>query len=418
VISLVLPTYEEGQNILETLRRVERVLEGEEHEVLVVDDDSPDLTWKKAEEFAAEHPAVRVHRRITDRGLSGAILEGFRRSRGDVLAVMDADLSHDERVLPELLRRLRAGADLVVASRRVPGGGAENWPRHRRFASDAATLLARWVLPRPVSDPMSGYFVLRRGVYERVRDRLRPRGYKILLEIVVRAGELRLEEVPFVFRDRRSGYSKLSGFVVLNYLESLYELKFGVSPLDRLREAYHRGRYAKVRPLLGPGSLLDLGCGKPCDSMPDGAFLRELGRGVGLDRKPCEGPFEFKQGDIHRLPFPDASFDNVTAMEIFEHADDLDRVLSEVDRVLRPGGKLIVSAPAETWVWAGLWWLWTRFVGRMWHHTHLVNLDRRGWTRALESRFEVLSVRRHWRFDLVFEARKRAGGPAPGRRAP
>ncbi len=406
MISLVLPTYEEAKNIPEILPRLERALAGRDYEIWVVDDDSPDGTWRIARDYARDHPRVRVHRRITDRGLSSAILEGFRLAGGDVLGVMDADLSHDENILPRLLDALERGADMAVASRRIPGGGAEKWPWYRRLTSSFATVLARSVLPQRLSDPMSGYFLLRRGVYERVRGRLRPRGYKILLEIVTRAAPLKIAEVPFVFRDRRSGYSKLSAFVILSYLESLFELRFGHSPLDRLRERYHRGRYAAVAPLLGPGGLLDLGCGRPCDSMPDGAFLLHLGRGTGLDVKPCDGPFAFKQGDLLNLPFPDGSFENVTAMEVLEHVDDLPRALDEIHRVLRPGGTLVVSVPDDNWAWNLLWGLWTRLVGRMWKDTHHTHLTRAAWASALNRRFRLLQTRRHWYFDLIFQARK------------
>jgi dolichol-phosphate mannosyltransferase len=194
-------------------------------EICVVDDDSPDGTWRVAAEYAAEHPEVAVLRRTGERGLSAAILDGFARCRGGILAVMDADLSHPPALLPRLVDAVAAGADVAVGSRRVPGGGADPWPWHRRRTSDAATALARWWLGVPLADPMSGYFALARGVLDGVRARLRPRGYKILLEIVCRAGPLRIVELPYVFRDRRQGVSKLSAKVAIEFLGSLWELR-------------------------------------------------------------------------------------------------------------------------------------------------------------------------------------------------
>ncbi|MBI4397310.1 MAG: glycosyltransferase [Elusimicrobia bacterium] len=405
-ISIVLPTYEEGENILEMLRRLDRVLNGKDYELLVVDDDSPDGTWRLAEDHARGNARVRVVRRITDRGLSSAILEGFRQARGEILGVMDADQSHDEKVLPQMIGLIHEGADVVIASRRIPGGGADRWPWVRRFTSDAATRLSRSVLPMFLSDPMSGYFLIRREIYQKVRDRLRPRGYKILLEIVVRAHPVKIREVPFIFKDRRSGHSKLSAFVILNYLESLFDLRWGGRPLDRLRELYHRGRYKKVAAHLQPGRLLDLGCGRPCDSMPDGAFLREVGRGTGLDIKPCSGPFDFCRGEVRHLPFSSERFQNVTAMEILEHADDLPGALNDIHRALAPGGTLIVTVPDDNLLWKVLWSLWTHLVGRMWKHAHHVHLTKSQWKRKLQERFHVLEVRRHWYFDLVFLCRK------------
>jgi dolichol-phosphate mannosyltransferase len=166
-----------------------------------------------------------VIRRTTGRGLSAAVIEGLARARGDLLAVMDADLSHPPTLLPRLADAAADGADVAVGSRRIPGGGADNWTWHRRRASDVATALARWWLRVPLSDPMSGYFVLRRAVFEAVHGRLRPRGYKLLLEIVCRAGPVKIVELPYVFRERRPGVSKISVGVGWQFLASLWDLR-------------------------------------------------------------------------------------------------------------------------------------------------------------------------------------------------
>jgi dolichol-phosphate mannosyltransferase len=233
-VSLVVPTYDERDNVVPLLEAVCRALAGHAFEVWVVDDDSPDGTWEVAEAYARTHPEVRVVRRRNERGLSAAVIEGFRRARGAVLAVMDADLSHDPALLPALVDAVGQGADVAVGSRRIAGGGADSWPWHRRRASDAATALARWWLGVPLSDPMSGYFALRRDVFVRVQEHLRPRGYKILLEIVCRAWPVKVAELPYLFRDRRQGVSKVTPRVAWEFLSSLWDLR-------RAAAAGHRG---------------------------------------------------------------------------------------------------------------------------------------------------------------------------------
>jgi dolichol-phosphate mannosyltransferase len=138
---------------------------------------------------------------------------------------MDADLSHDPGLLPALVDTVLSGADVAVGSRRVPGGGADVWPWYRRFASHGATALARWALNLRLADPMSGYFVMRRCLFESVADRLHPRGYKILLEIIGRARPLKLVELPYVFRDRRQGVSKVTPRIAGQFLRSLWTLR-------------------------------------------------------------------------------------------------------------------------------------------------------------------------------------------------
>jgi dolichol-phosphate mannosyltransferase len=138
---------------------------------------------------------------------------------------MDADLSHDERLLPHLIRAIEQGAELAIGSRRVPGGGADRWPRHRRLISDVATRSARAWLKIKLSDPMSGYFVLRRALYLSCRDRLAPHGYKIMMEIYCTARPTHVRELPYIFKDRKQDYSKLTIKVVLQFLNSLWKLR-------------------------------------------------------------------------------------------------------------------------------------------------------------------------------------------------
>ncbi len=229
MISVVIPTYNEAAVIEETLRRACRALEAssEPFELIVVDDSSTDGTAELAESLARQSP-VRVLRRPGRLGLATAVVDGWKLARGDLLAVMDADLQHPPEVLGELVRALREGApgtDVAVASRYRSGGGTSDWSLARRFASKSATHLAASVLPWTlgnVSDPMSGMFAVRAAALDGVR--LDPTGYKILLEVLAKARYRALVEVPYVFDRRGAGSSKLGGRQSFEYLVHLARL--------------------------------------------------------------------------------------------------------------------------------------------------------------------------------------------------
>jgi len=226
VLSVVVPTYNESDCVRPLLERVLAAFETlhEPAELVIVDDDSPDGTASVARAVAESLGAserVRLVVRKGERGLATAVMAGIREARGDVIAVMDADLSHPPELLPRLLEPIRAGrAGIAVASRRVPGGGESGWPLRRRIVSRVAGLMARPLVA--VRDTTSGYFAVRRDVLDGLE--LRPRGYKIGLEIFARARGVRAEEVPFVFTDRKAGRSKLGGAVMLAYLVQLATL--------------------------------------------------------------------------------------------------------------------------------------------------------------------------------------------------
>jgi dolichol-phosphate mannosyltransferase len=223
--SLIVPTFNERENVGPFTEAVHRALADIPHEVIIVDDDSPDLTWKAVEDLSRTSPWLRVVRRVGRRGLSSAVLEGFEAATAPVLGVMDADLSHDESILPKLIAAVEGGAELAVGSRRVPGGGATDWPWYRRVTSWGATMIAKALLNLSISDPMSGFFVMRRDLYERCKRRLEPTGYKILLEIYCKGRPQRVSEVPFIFRDRRQGYSKLSAGVMRDFVGMVLRLR-------------------------------------------------------------------------------------------------------------------------------------------------------------------------------------------------
>jgi len=227
-LCVIVPTYNERENIGPLVRGVFAALRphGIPAEVLVVDDDSPDGTAGAARELAREYP-VRVLVRRGERGLASAVLAGFSEARAAIVGVMDADLSHPAEALPALYEAVATGgAEIAVGSRRVPGGGVEQWPLSRRVISRVAGLLARGLTT--LRDPTSGYFLFRREILDGVR--LAPVGYKICLEVVVRTRSRAVREIPIVFRDRTHGRSKLGSGVTADYLRhlwSLYRWRYG-----------------------------------------------------------------------------------------------------------------------------------------------------------------------------------------------
>ncbi|MCB1138123.1 MAG: glycosyltransferase family 2 protein [Leptospiraceae bacterium] len=232
-LSVILPTYNESTNLPILLGNLKTTLSEIDHEILVVDDNSPDRTWEIAEDIAQKDDSIRVIRRITDRGLSSAVITGMEVAEGDVFAVMDADLQHDENLLPRMVKALvDEDFDLVVGSRAEEGGSYGEWSRRRRFISWVATFLARTFLPLEIKDPMSGFFALKREVFEKSANVINPRGFKILLEFIGRTPGLKMKELGYHFRNRQHGETKLSGSVVRNYLVALFDLRFGkyISP--------------------------------------------------------------------------------------------------------------------------------------------------------------------------------------------
>jgi len=236
-LSIVIPTYSEAKNVAAMVSRLSSLLDGplaEAYELIVVDDDSPDRTWEVASGLIATHPRLRVIRRIEERGLSTAVIRGWQASRGTVLGVIDGDLQHPPEVLLDLLREIDRGADLAVASRHVDGGGVSDWSVVRRLLSRGAQLLGLLLLPGVigrVSDPMSGYFMLKRAAIENVA--MQPLGYKILVEVLGRGSVKWIAEVPYVFRERLEGESKVTWKQSRDYLRHLVRLRLSRLPLER-----------------------------------------------------------------------------------------------------------------------------------------------------------------------------------------
>jgi len=218
-VSIVVPTYNEKDSIEPLVKRIARALRGREYEIVVVDDNSPDGTAQVAADLARTYP-VRLIKRRGRLGLGSAIIEGFKNSIGEIIGVIDADLQHPPEAISRLVEAIENGADIAIASRYVPGGGVENWTTFRRVVSKGAILLARPLTK--VKDAMSGYFLMRKKVILGIR--FRAIGYKMLLEILALGEYDRVEEIPYIFRARQMGKSKLGLKEYLRYLNLLYHL--------------------------------------------------------------------------------------------------------------------------------------------------------------------------------------------------
>lgn len=202
----------------ELLHRLAQALGPHGWEAIFVDDDSPDATAALVRELARSDARVRCLQRIGRRGLSSACIEGMMAAAAPVIAVMDADLQHDESILPAMLKRIEEGSDVVIGSRYVDGGSTGEWNESRKSMSLLATRMSRLILKQPISDPMSGFFMLRREVLDGSVRRFSGMGFKILLDLLASVAKpLRVAEVPYQFRDRLHGQSKLDNMVIWEY---------------------------------------------------------------------------------------------------------------------------------------------------------------------------------------------------------
>jgi dolichol-phosphate mannosyltransferase len=232
-LSLILPTYNEGDNIKEIVGILSQLLDRvipDEYELIIVDDNSPDQTWKIALELTSDYPQLKVMRRTNEKGLATAVVRGWQVARGEILGVIDADLQHPPEVLLRLLEEVEQGADLAVASRHVGGGGVSEWSWVRRFLSRGAQMLGLIILPEVIgrlSDPMSGYFMLRRKAI--VGKILSPVGYKILIEVAARGKISSIAEVGYIFQERQAGESKVTWKQYIEYIQHLLMLRLARS---------------------------------------------------------------------------------------------------------------------------------------------------------------------------------------------
>ena len=223
MVSIIIPTFNEKDNITPLVERISKALAGRDYEIVIVDDNSKDGTIEIANGLVSRYP-VKVFVRREEKGLATAVVHGLEQVAGSIIGVMDADLQHPPEVLPGLLKAIDSGADIVFASRYVEGGGCPGWDLSRKIISRVALLVSHVLLPssRRVKDPLTGFFMFRR---ENVApELLKPVGYKISLEIMLTGNFKNIVEVPFIFEERSAGKSKLRPQQQIDYLKHIFSL--------------------------------------------------------------------------------------------------------------------------------------------------------------------------------------------------
>lgn len=228
-LTVVVPTFNERDNIEPLMARLEAALGDRRWEIVYVDDDSPDGTSARVRQLAQRDLRIRCLHRIGRRGLSTAVIEGILASSAPYIAVLDADLQHDETQIPAMLEVLeREDIDVVVGSRYIAGAGIAGWNKGRAAMSALATRLSRLLVPAGLTDPMSGFFVITRPAFDRAVRRLSGQGFKILVDLFASTTTpYRFKEIPYTFRDRVHGESKVDGLVVWEYLMLLLDKAIG-----------------------------------------------------------------------------------------------------------------------------------------------------------------------------------------------
>jgi dolichol-phosphate mannosyltransferase len=218
-LTVVVPCFNERANIAPMVAALDVALSGIDWEVVFVDDDSPDGTSQAARELARQNPRIRCIRRIGRRGLSSAVIEGALSSSADYVAVIDGDLQHDETRIPAMLASVQSGADLAIGSRHVEGGDSSGLSSPLRVRlSEAGIRVAQMVTGARINDPMSGFFLLRRALFESLAARLTGQGFKILLDLILASPQkLAIAEIPYKFRPRTAGESKLDALVLVQF---------------------------------------------------------------------------------------------------------------------------------------------------------------------------------------------------------
>ncbi len=251
-LTIIAPCYNERQNVRPLVDKLSECLREIDWEIVFVDDDSPDGTSEEARSLAQVDRRVRCVQRIGRKGLSTAVIEGMLTSSSPYLAVIDADMQHDERILPAMLAELKSGSyDIVVGSRYVNGGGIGDWDEKRAAMSAFATKLSKLVIKQDVTDPMSGFFMITRPAFEGAVRSLSGYGFKIMLDLFASSPTpLRCKELPYSFRTRQFGESKLDSMVIVEY---------GMLLIDKMFGGYVPARFVLFAAVGGLGVFVHLG---------------------------------------------------------------------------------------------------------------------------------------------------------------
>ena len=227
-VSIIVPCYNEKNNVLPLFRALETALVGWRWEAIYVDDNSPDGTIEEIRKLARQDIRARGILRVNKRGLSSAVIDGVLSSSADYIAVIDGDMQHDETRLPDMLEAvIHRNFDFAVGSRHVSGGSNQGLANYwRRFLSDRGIALSQKILPVPLKDPMSGFFVLKRKLFLNLMPTLTGTGFKILLDLILSCpSTIRVIEIPFQFRKRFSGLSKLGFVIMMQFIVMLLQKK-------------------------------------------------------------------------------------------------------------------------------------------------------------------------------------------------
>lgn len=421
-LSLAIPTLDEEGSIAVVVQGCRRVCEalGVSYEILVVDGGSGDATAERAEQAGAR--VIRQKRP----GYGAALREAFAQARGRYVATLDSDLSHPPDVL-KLLYRNRDRADLLIASRFVRGGLAI-MPLHRRLLSLVLNRVFSRVLAVPVADLSSGFRLYRRDMLSRLEAR--HDDFSFLQEILVAAyvAGYSVHEVPFHYFPRLSGSSKARifefGISYLKLLRRSSQVRRSTESADYDERAYfswvlpqrwwQRWRYRIVtRWADRVGKVVDIGCGSS-------RIFEALPGAVGLDRDMSKLRYRRSLGNplvrasLERLPLPDAHFDQVICSQVIEHVPDDDRIFSEFDRVLKPGGSLVLGTPDyDRWQWVFVEWVYGWALPGAYAHEHITHYTFDSLRRRLaEHGFEIEDHRYVFQGELILRARKRGARPA------
>jgi dolichol-phosphate mannosyltransferase len=223
-ISIIVPTYNESENIRDLLLAVSKILEGYDYEIIIVDDNSPDGTAGIVRKNTSIDKRIRLLVRSGKLGLGSAILEGFSMAEGNYLLMIDADLSHRPEDIKRLIDR-RKEADIIIGSRYIKGGRTICWPVKRRIISRIAIVLVKLFFNLSVKDPVSGFALYKKETIERLNGKLRPMGYKLLLEVLAKSPGVTVIEIPITFINRRTGRSKLSLDEILKFIKLCWSLR-------------------------------------------------------------------------------------------------------------------------------------------------------------------------------------------------
>lgn len=346
-LCIIVPTYNEAENIKKLIYAIRDVCTRNRlsYNIVIVDDNSPDFTSKIVEDVMKENKNVRLITREGKLGLGTAYIKGINYSldnfHPDLIMTMDADFSHNPENIPDFVDKINEGYDLVLGSRYIKGGGVGNWGIHRTIISKGANFLAKTLLGLTTKDNTTGYRAYKSEALDRCNlDSIKSNGYSFLMEMVFwcRYHNFRITEIPIFFDIRRHGASKISKKEIFMAAKTLFGLKFRVKPVNYY-VAMKRIKLAE-KFLTKNGKILDVGCG---DMYITNKLIKEGYNIIGIDRTK---PYHLKM-DATNMSFKDNSFDMVIAFETIEHCD----CINEIKRILKPGGKLVLSTPAPNTDW-------------------------------------------------------------------